>query len=127
MVRAVPLSQIGVEELMDTDLLVLGTWVEGFVVAGVGPAHATRDWLASLPRLPGLRTAIFCTYSVTPSGTLASLRRELGHRGITVVAERALGPRPRDIALAAAQFSDQLLAAAWPSKSPLRSQRLSTG
>jgi glutamate synthase (NADPH) small chain len=115
-VRAVPLAQIGVDELMDTDLLVLGSWVEGFVVVGVGPARATRDWLASLPRLEGLRTATFCTYSVSSSGTLHSMRRELEHRGMTVVAERAFGPRSRDIAPAAAQFSDQLVAAVWPSK-----------
>lgn len=115
-VRAVPLTQIGVDELLDTDLLVLGTWVEGFVVAGVGPARATRDWLASLPRLAGLRTATFCTYSVSPRGTLPSMRRELERRGMTVAAERALGPRARDIAPAAARFSDQLVATAWPSK-----------
>jgi glutamate synthase (NADPH) small chain len=117
-VRAVPLTQIGVDELMETDLLVLGTWVEGFVVAGVGPARAARDWLASLPRLAGLRTASFSTYSVSPKGTLAAMRRELEQRGMTVLAEHAFGPRARDIAPAITKFSDQLVAAAWPSKAP---------
>jgi pyridine nucleotide-disulfide oxidoreductase len=117
-VRAVPLAQVGVDELMNTDLFVLGTWVEGFVVAGVGPARAARDWLASLPRLPGLRAAIFCTYSVSPRRTLRAMRTELEHRGVIILAEDTFGPRTRDIASAAAQFSAELLAAAWPGPHP---------
>src|SRR5215470_7100112 len=88
-VRTVPLGQIGVAELLKTDLLIIGTWVEGFVVAGVGPARATQDWLAALPRLPGLRTATFCTYAVSPKGTLPAMRKALEHRGMTVMAEAA--------------------------------------
>jgi hypothetical protein len=42
-VRAVPISQVGPAELAETDLLVFGTWVEGFVVAGVRPAGAPAD------------------------------------------------------------------------------------
>jgi glutamate synthase (NADPH) small chain len=117
-VRAVPLAQVGVDELMNTDLLVLGTWVEGFVVAGVGPARAARDWLASLPRLAGLRAATFCTYSVSPRGTLPAIRRALEQRGMVIVAEEAFGPRSHDIESAAARFSARLLAAAWPAGVP---------
>jgi glutamate synthase (NADPH) small chain len=117
-VRAVPLAQIGVDELMNTDLLVLGTWVEGFVVAGVGPARAARDWLASLPRLAGLRTATFCTYSISPRQTLPAIRRELERRGMITVAEGAFGPRARDIEAATARFSARLLAVAWPASVP---------
>jgi glutamate synthase (NADPH) small chain len=115
-VRAVPLAQIGVDELMNTDLLVLGTWVEGFVVASVGPARAARDWLASLPRLAGLRAATFCTYSVSPRQTLRAMRMELERRGVIIVAEGALGPRACDIEPATAQFSARLLAAGWPER-----------
>src|SRR5262249_7716174 len=113
-VRAVPLAPVGVDELMNTDLFVLGTWVEGFVVAGVGPARAARDWLASLPRLPGLRAAIFCTYSVSPRRTLRAIRTELEHRGMIILAEDAFGPR--GLGWAAAAFSADLLAAAGPGR-----------
>jgi glutamate synthase (NADPH/NADH) small chain len=116
-VRAVPLAKIGVDELTETDLLVLGTWVEGFVFAGVGPARATRDWLAALPRLPGLRTAVFCTYAVSAKGTLAAMRSELEHRGLTVEAEAAFR-RARDLSPVAARFAEEVLAAAWPDKVP---------
>jgi glutamate synthase (NADPH) small chain len=115
-VRAVPLAQVGVAELMETDLLVIGTWVEGFVVGGVRPSRATRDWLAGLPRLAGLRTAIFCTYAVSPKGTLPAMRRVLEARGMAVLAEDAFGPGARNTASDTARFADRLLAAAWPGK-----------
>jgi len=85
-------------------------------VAGVGPARATRDWLAGLPRLAGLRTATFCTYAVAPKGTLPAMREALEHRGMTVMAEAAFGSRSRGIAADTAQFADRLLALAWPGK-----------
>jgi glutamate synthase (NADPH) small chain len=115
-VRAVPLGQVAAGELLETDLLIIGTWVEGFVVAGVGPARATRDWLAALPRLAGLRTATFCTYAVAPKGTLPAMREALEDRGMTVMAEAAFGPRSRSIAADAARFADRMLALAWPGK-----------
>jgi glutamate synthase (NADPH) small chain len=113
-VRAVPLAQVGVNELMNTDLFVLGTWVEGFVVAGVGPARAARDWLASVPRLAGLRAAVFCTYSVSPRRRLPAIRTELEQRGMIILADGTFGPRTGDIESAAVRFSTDLLAAAWP-------------
>ena len=113
-VRAVPLSQVGIAELTETDLLVIGTWVEGFVVAGVGAARATRDWLAGLPRLAGLRTAVFCTYAVSPKETLVSMRRALEDRGTVILAEAAFGRSAQNLAGDAARFTGQLMAAAWP-------------
>jgi hypothetical protein len=92
-VTTLPLERVGPTELADCDLLVVGTWVEGFVVAGVGPAKATRRWLTSLPRLPGKEVAIFCTYGISPRATLTSMRRSLEARGATVVSQAAFGPR----------------------------------
>ncbi len=111
-VRAVPLAPVGIDDLTETDLLIVGTWVEGFVVAGVGAARTTRDWLAGLPRLPGLRTATFCTYAVSPGGTLAEMRHALRARGMTVLAEDAFGRGAGKIAGSTARFADRLLAAA---------------
>lgn len=111
-VRAVPAGQVGAAELAETDLLVFGTWVEGYVVAGVRPAAAARSWLASLPRLPGLRAAVFCTYAVAPKGALAAIRGELEDRGMTVLAEHALGRGGIEADVAA--FTTRLRDLAWP-------------
>ncbi len=113
-VRAVPLSQAGLAELTDTDLLVIGTWVEGLVLTRVRAARATRAWLTELPRLAGLRAATFCTFAVSPAASLAGMRQALEERGAVVVAEGAFGPGARNIAENAALFAERLLAAAWP-------------
>jgi hypothetical protein len=112
-VRAVPVAQVGPADLTETDLLIVGTWVEGLVVARVGAARAARAWLAGLPRLAGLRTATFCTFAISPGGTLAEMRRALEDRGAVVMAEGAFGPGARNITGNAASFAGQLLAAAW--------------
>jgi glutamate synthase (NADPH) small chain len=111
-VRAVPMAQVGISDLAETDLLVIGTWVEGLVVTGVRAAAATRAWLASLPRLPGLRTATFCTFAVAPKGTLTAMRQELENRGMVVLSEEAFGPR--NITGGVARFTEQIRASAWP-------------
>jgi glutamate synthase (NADPH/NADH) small chain len=112
-VRTVPLSQAGLAELTDTDLLVIGTWIEGLVLARVRAARATRAWLANLPRLPGLRAATFCTFAVSPATSLAGIRQALEERGAVVVAEGAFGPGARNIAENAAAFAERLVTAAW--------------
>jgi glutamate synthase (NADPH) small chain len=115
-VRAVPLAQAGIPDLAETDLLIIGTWVEGFVVAGVRAAGATRAWLAGLPRLPGLRTATFCTFAVAPKGALAAMRQELEDRGMVVLSEDAFGPGHIDGDVA--RFTRELRATAWPGQRP---------
>jgi hypothetical protein len=113
-VRTVPLSQAGLAELTDTDLLVVGTWVEGLVLTRVRAARATRAWLTDLPRLAGLRAATFCTFAVSPAASLAGMRQAFEERGAVVVAEGAFGPGARNIAENAALFAERLLTAAWP-------------
>jgi glutamate synthase (NADPH/NADH) small chain len=88
-----PISKVGARELASTDYVVVGTWVEGFVVAGVGPARAMRKWLERLPRLGAKPVAIFCTFGVSSKGTLSSMRRALEATGALVVAQAAFGPK----------------------------------
>jgi glutamate synthase (NADPH) small chain len=92
-VRVLPITKVGAKELATADMVVVGTWVEGFVVAGVGPAKAMRAWLAQLPRLGGKFVAIYCTFAVSPKGTLSSMRRAFEERGAVIVAQAAFGPQ----------------------------------
>ncbi len=91
-VRTLPIGRVGPLELANADVIVIGTWVEGLVVAKVGPAKAMADWLAALPRLGGKTVGIFCTFSVAPRGTLPAMRRVLQDKGADVVAQAAFGP-----------------------------------
>ncbi|HLI16502.1 MAG TPA: FAD-dependent oxidoreductase [Acidimicrobiales bacterium] len=94
-VAVAPLDEVGAAQLAWADLLVVGTWVEGAVVANVRAARATRRWIASLGELGGLPVGIFCTYGLHPRGALAEMRRSFEARGARVVAEAAFGPRSR--------------------------------
>jgi len=74
------------------DVVVVGSWVEGFVVAGVRPAKAMRTWLAGLPRLGGRPVGVFCTFAVAPKGAVPAMRRAVETKGAVVVAQAAFGP-----------------------------------
>ena len=57
MAEVLPLARVDTKALARADLLVLGTWTEGKIVAGVGPARSTRRWLAGLPPVARLAAA----------------------------------------------------------------------
>jgi len=94
--RLLPISKVGAAELAGADILVVGTWVEGFVVADVGPAKAMRKWLGELPRIGGKSVAIFCTFAIAPKDTLGEMRRSLEEKGAVVVAQAAFGSKELD-------------------------------
>jgi len=91
-VRVLPITKVGTAELAAADMVVVGSWVEGFVVTGVRPAKAMRAWLAGLPRLGGRPVGVFCTYAVAPQGALPAMRRALEATGAVVVGQAAFGP-----------------------------------
>jgi hypothetical protein len=91
--QVLPIVKVGARELASVDMLVVGSWVEGFAVAGVGPAKSMRAWLKQLPRLGGKSVAIYCTYGVSPKNTLRSMRRVLVEKGAVVVAQAAFSPK----------------------------------
>jgi flavodoxin len=91
--QALPIVKVGARELASVDMVVVGSWVEGFVVAGVGPSKSMRAWLKQLPRLGGKSVAIYCTFGVSPKDTLRSMRRAFEEKGAVVVAQAAFGPK----------------------------------
>jgi glutamate synthase (NADPH/NADH) small chain len=89
-VKFLPISRVGLAEMAWADLIVLGTWVEGFVFAGVKPAKTTRAWMEGLPRLGGKRVAVFCTYGVSPKNVSRVLAKVFESKGAKVVATAQL-------------------------------------
>jgi hypothetical protein len=92
-----PLAQASPQEVEGADALLVGTWVEGYILFGVRPARAVRTWLARLPTLPGTPAGVFCTYAIHPRGTLAELRRGLETDGANVLAEHAFHRRRPEV------------------------------
>ena len=83
------LSETTAEDTEHADALAVGSWVEGFIVAKVGPAKAALKAIERLPAMGGKPAAVFCTYAANPRATLATLRRSLEAKGANVVAENA--------------------------------------
>ncbi len=109
------LAAVGLAEIAAADLVVVGTWVEGFVVAGVQPARPTRRWLEGLPSLGARKFATFCTYGVAPRKAPAILRAALEGNGAEVVAEAVLAPG--DAASQLAGLADEIAGVLLPAPS----------
>ncbi len=85
-ITASPLADLDIEELARADVVFVGTWTDGFIVAGMRPGRAGRLW--GLPVLDHKKVGVFCTYAVNPGKTLAKLARIMEAKGATVVARR---------------------------------------
>jgi len=92
-VRLTTVGNAQPSEAADVDLVIVGTWTEGYLVFGVGPAKATRAWLERLPQLDGRRAAVFCTYAFQPRGVLDAMAGPLRARGAAVGASHAFHRR----------------------------------
>src|SRR3972149_4484997 len=68
-----PVSDATSERVEEADVLFVGSWVEGFIVMGVGPSKAALDWLATPPPPGGEPAAVVCTYAFNPRKPLPNL------------------------------------------------------
>jgi glutamate synthase (NADPH/NADH) small chain len=87
--RVMLFDQVRLEDLALADALIVGTWVEGLVVAKVGPARGVLDWIASLPLLGRIPVGLFCTYAFSPGKTLEMMERAIQDRNGDVRAKEA--------------------------------------
>jgi len=81
---AAPLRGVDTGTIAAADALVVGTWVSGLIVVGVGPAPGTGPAVDALPDLAGRPTVVFCTCEVSPRATLSTLSDWLEARGADV-------------------------------------------
>lgn len=79
-----PLRSVDPGTLAATDTLIVGTWVKGLLLVGVGPANGTREAVAALPDLQGRPTVVFCTCEFKAMSTLDRLSDWLEMRGADV-------------------------------------------
>ena len=77
------------EDVVRSDAIALGTWVEGLIFFKVGPAKAALAGVKRMPAFGGKQVAVFCTYGFNPRASLATLRQSLEAKGAKVVAENA--------------------------------------
>ena len=82
---AAPLRGVDDGTVAAADAFVVGTWVKGMVVVGVGPATGTLEGVRELPDLLGKPAIVFCTCEVSPRGTLDALGEWVEDRGAEVL------------------------------------------
>jgi len=79
-----PLRTVDRGTLAAADAVIVGTWVAGAILFGVGPAPGVREAIEALPPLEGTEAAVFCTCDVAPRRTLQTLAAWLSRRGASV-------------------------------------------
>jgi len=80
-----PLRSVDGGTVAAADAVIVGSWVSGAIVVGVGPAPGVHEAIAALPSLEGKVAAVFCTCDVAPRKTLGTLAGWLRARGANVV------------------------------------------
>jgi hypothetical protein len=98
---------VDLDALAASDLVIVGSWVDGIFVVGQRPGRASRLW--QLPAMGGKRAVVYCTYAINPGKTIEKMTTIVEQRGAEVVGGMALHRRnlERDVA----DFVDRLLTA----------------
>lgn len=102
-----PITRIDYEALSVADMVIVGSWVDGFVFVGQRPGRAGR--FRGFPAINGKRCAVFCTYAVDPGQTLNKLADLMRGHGADVVGGMAISRLHIDEG--ARELVDRLLAA----------------
>jgi flavodoxin len=103
--RVFPVDGYDPEALAEADLVVLGSWTDGFFVIGQKPGRHKK--FTRLPDLAGKRAAVFCTFALDPGHTLDKLTKIVAERGAEVVGGLAI--RRNQLEAGASDFVDRLL------------------
>jgi hypothetical protein len=86
--KVVSVQRLSAEDVEAADLVCIGTWAEGLLIAKVRPA-GIEHWLPELPDLRGKPAVAFATYLFRPAGLLRELTSGLESRGARVVTAKA--------------------------------------
>jgi flavodoxin len=89
------------------DIVLVGTWVHGFIVVGVAPFGLAM--IANLPAMRGKQAAVFCTFAVNPRRSLERLTGAVEATGANVVGGLAL--HRRQLPAHAEEFAERLIGA----------------
>lgn len=77
-----PVTAVDYQALAEADLVVVGSWTDGVIVAGQRPGRVAR--IKRLPVIDRKRCVVFCTYAVHPGKTLDKLGAVLEGLGADV-------------------------------------------
>lgn len=108
--RVCPVHRVELQALSDADLVIVGSWTDGFVFFGQRPGRSSR--LRRLPVMHGKKAAVFCTYAIDQGQALEKLSDIVAERGADVIGGMAI--RRDEIEDRVGEFVDRLLDAVTP-------------
>lgn len=76
---ACAIDAIDLQALSDADMVIVGSWTDGFFFFGQRPGRPWR--LAKLPVIDGKKAFVYCTYAKDPAQTLSHLGGIVRRRG----------------------------------------------
>jgi sulfite reductase alpha subunit-like flavoprotein len=100
-----PITNVDYQALEVADLVIVGTWTDGIVIAGQRPGRAAR--LRHLPVLDRKRCLVYITYAIDPGKALQKLTRIMEERGANVLGGMAI--KRNDLEGGARDFVARLL------------------
>ena len=103
--RVFPVDGYDPQALAEADLVVVGSWTDGFFVLAQKPAK--RKKFRALPDLTGKRCAVFCTFALDSGKTLEKLSAVMSERGAEVIGGLAI--RRDRLNQGAVDFVDRLM------------------
>jgi hypothetical protein len=83
-----PATQVDMQSLAAADLVIVGSWTDGFVFVGQRPGRSGR--IKALPVMYGKKCIVYCTYAIDPGQTLEKLSAILRDRGADVLGGYAI-------------------------------------
>jgi hypothetical protein len=83
-----PVTAVDMRSLAGADLVIVGSWTDGFVFVGQRPGRAGR--LKALPVMYGKKCVVYCTYAIDPGQTLEKLSAIMRERGADVLGGYAI-------------------------------------
>ena len=102
---ACSIKMIDLQHLSESDLVVVGSWVDGLFFFGQKPAGVRR--LVELPVIHGKKAAVYCTYALETGRTLEKLQGIVERRGGDVIGGMAI--RRNKIHDESVEFVDRLV------------------
>lgn len=91
---AYPVTNFDAQFVLKADLLVIGTWTDGLFGLAARPAQLGK--LATLPSIAHKPAAVFVTYEISPTRSLAALAGWAERQGADVVARAGFNRRKLD-------------------------------
>jgi flavodoxin len=105
-----PATSVDLQWLSESELVLVGSWVDGFFVVGQRPGRVSR--IHNLPAMANKRCAVFCTFALNPGKVIEKLTTILEAHGAEVIGGMAI--RRDDLEGGAIDMAERVLDAITP-------------